>query len=116
MRYFYKEKEDIRRFHGIIYIHRCRNFLFTEGTLYYKKGYGLIVVRKYFDENKKKCWYGPLSQGLANDIFLNKNFERIFYELAGKRGADGYPFIDVRKLMWQLRMKPLKKDIWEFFF
>ena len=116
MKYFYEEKRDDRKLSGIIYIHRAGSFLFSDGTLFLKDGKGLIVVRKYFDKVRKICYYGPISRGLANDIFTHERFCEVFADYAHKRGKDGYPFIDVRKFMWALRMKPLKKDIFEFFF
>ena len=116
MKYFYEERKDSRKLPGIIYIHRANNHLFLDGTLYYEKGNGLVVVRKYFDKASKRVYYGPLPKALANDIYEREGFQDEFTKLAGPRNAGGYPFVDVRKLMWALRMKPLKKDIWEYFF
>lgn len=74
---------------------------------------GLAVVQQYF---RDKCtFWGPVyTKGLTNDIFLNENFYRYMRENADKPDENGlYPTVTVRKLMWALRMKPLKKERWE---
>ena len=48
-------------------------------------------------------------------------FDRVFLEYfrenAKRKNKDGlYPTVTVRKLMWALRMKPLKKERWETVF
>ena len=88
----------------------------SSSTLYLEKGYGLEVARKIFDNNKKTCSYRYLERPLANAIKEHEQFEKLFKRYSGKSEGGRYPFLDVRKLMWDLRMKPIKKDIFEYYF
>lgn len=105
MKYFYRKPDLYFPLYGeqIELDHPVYKF----GTLYSKDEVGLIVVQKHFD--CKYCYWGSIDPWLANDIYLNPNFPSYFEANAS---AD-MPIIEVRKLMWALRMKPLKKEYWE---
>ena len=75
---------------------------------------GICVVQYKYDPNTKSFWWGAIEPDLANDIYLNPGFGEFFKTHATCKDADGgYFTIDVRKLMWALRMKPLPKNYWE---
>lgn len=57
---------------------------------------------------------GPVEPWLAGDIYFSNGFHGVFDELSAEADPDGlYPTITVRKIMWKLRMKPLRREYWE---
>ena len=51
---------------------------------------------------------------LAGDIYFSPGFLEFFEENAAEPDEIGlYPTVTARKIMWKLRMKPLKKEYWE---
>lgn len=80
------------------------------GTLYSKDGKGIIVVQMRCVA--KYLYWDSLDACLANDIYLSPNFDEFFT----KNATDPPVIFQVRKLMWALRMKPLKKEYWEDYF
>ena len=58
-------------------------------------------------------YWGALDPGLANDIYISERFQEVFEKYSGREKDEIFPTITVRKLMWQLRMKPLPKEFWE---
>ena len=100
-------------------LYRIDHPLFDLCTLYLQDGKGLIVVQLIYDRANKTLHWGPVETHLANDIFLHPGFKDFF-----RKEADyainydqfmykGYPIWSVRKVMWALRMKPLKRESWE---
>ena len=83
-----------------------------EATLYSQHGLGFYVVQKKFDPKTKSVYFGAIEDpDIQNKIYLSENFEAYFF-------AKAYPnpamhIVELRKLMWALRMKPLKKEPWE---
>ena len=85
-------------------------------TLYQKDNLGLAVVRPVFDETEKTIRFDALDDNLANDICNQPDFDEYFAEHADFQDESGcFPTVGVRKIMWALRMKPLKKEDWEQF-
>lgn len=78
--------------------------------LYSPDGRGFLVVQLRFDGISKSVWWGSIDPWLAHDIRNAEKFEEFF-----EAHADGeHSFvIPVRKLMWELRMKPMPKEDWE---
>lgn len=113
MKYFY-EKPDKWLGAGIVY--PCNHPMYNRCTLFQNGSKGLAVVQEHFDKNKKTRWWGPIEPWIAGDIYLNSNFREYFEKNAkipDERGL--YPTVKLRSLMWDLRMKPLKKNPWEEF-
>ena len=111
MRYYYEPTKAEPKY-GVIY--HGPSEVFDLGTLYLSDGLGLVVVQLQFDELNKSFKLGPLDPGLANDIYVQPGFREFFLEFAKPVTPGGeYPVVNVRKVMWSLRMKPLRKDIWE---
>ena len=74
------------------------------------------MIQQYYDAETKSFWWGSIQPGLANDIYMHPSFYEFFKTHASCKDADGgYFTITVRKLMWALRMKPLKKEFWEVY-
>ena len=114
MRYYYEKPSETEQIFGRNYY--CRHPLFGLGTLYFEDGIGVIVIQQHFDEINKTISWGPIDPWLANDIYTNPNFNDWFLNMAKEKDANGwFPVISVRKVMWALRMKPLKREFWEVF-
>ena len=113
MKYHYKEEGFDDPMYGeyIMLDHPA----YTFGTLFCDKrtNRGIAVVEQHFDPETKHCFWGAVGHALANDIYLSPNFKKFFEEHA--REAP-FPIYKVRSLMWQLRMKPLKREPWEVYF
>lgn len=76
----------------------------------------LIVIKRVFNPITKTVYLDALKPDLATDIYLNEGV-RTFFQTNEKAAEDGiYPIFEVRKFMWELRMKPLKRENWEKFF
>ena len=115
MKYYYEKPENWVGA-GEIYIcdhpkyNRCTVFKSRDGSV------GLAVIQEKFDKRKKIHWWGPIEPWIAGDIFLNPGFEMYFIDHAKPRDENGlYPTVELRKIMWALRMKPLRKECWEEF-
>lgn len=111
MKYYY-EKPKTWSPAGQIYI--CDHPLFNRCTLFMKGKRGIIIVQEHYNEKTKARWWGTIEPWLASDIYNNDNFKAYLDQNAQEIDKNGlYPIFTVRKIMWALRMKPLKKEIWE---
>lgn len=115
MKYYYEKPEN---WVGAGEVYRCKHPVFNLCTLFRSrdkdKSVGFAIVQERFDPIKKTRRWTSLEPWLAGDIFLNPKFEAYFTEHAGPPDEnDIYPTYPVRKVMWALRMKPLKKEYWE---
>ena len=71
-------------------------------------------MQEHFNEQSKARWWGSVDPWLAGDIYMNSDFNKFFEQHAAEANENGlYPTVPVRKIMWALRMKPLKKEYWE---
>lgn len=112
MRYYYEKTRGTVPVYGEIYA--CDHPMYDRCTLYLVNRNGLAVVQQRFDPEAKRVYWGPIDWWLANDIYENERFPEYFREHADKADGDGlYPTVGVRKLMWALRMKPLRREAWE---
>ena len=94
-------------------VYECEHPLYDSCTLYLFDDKGLAVVQTRFNPEMKTIHYGPIDPWLADDIYAHERFRDIACKYAAKPKGDIYPTIHVRKLMWELRMKPLKRQYWE---
>lgn len=112
MRYFTEPGEFVRPHYG-----EDRTFehpLYSTGTLYERGGKGLVVVQQWFDIAGKTTHWGAIVPWMRDRLYLTKAFHGIFEELAKEADENGlYPTIPIRKLMWKMRMKPLRRERWE---
>lgn len=111
MRYFYEPSPLSPTGYGLVY--RCEHPLYKECTLYQLRNEGLAVVQLRFNRGTKVMWWGSIDEGLAGDIYLNPRFQDYFKEHAYPAKDGLYPTVTVRQIMYALKMKPLKRDIWE---
>ncbi|MBO7449776.1 MAG: hypothetical protein J6U54_05345 [Clostridiales bacterium] len=111
MKYYYEvhNKQPIK---GKVY--ECNHPMYNKCTLYLEGDVGLAVIQQRFNELLKMTWWGPIDPGLVDDIYYHPDFSKYFLEFAACKDENGlYPTVQVRKLMWALRMKPLKRQFWE---
>lgn len=87
--------------------------VYKRGTLYFEKGRGLIVTQQHFNPDTRECWWGAVDSWIANDIYTSKGFPAFFMRNAT---PTDHPIFELRKIMWALRMKPLRKEPWEDYF
>ena len=87
--------------------------IYRGGTLYFENGIGLIVTQKKFDKERRECYWDAVDTWIANDIYTTSKFPEFFKSHATREDP---PIFELRKLMWALRMKPLKKEDWELYF
>lgn len=111
MKYYYeKPKQWVAA--GETYI--CDHPFYKRCTLFRIEDRGLAVVQEHFNAKTKTRWWGSIDPWLAGDIFFHEEFQEYLDENAEVPNANGlYPTVPVRRLMWALRMKPLKKEYWE---
>jgi len=109
MKYFYEpQPQSVRVFGKPISLED--HPIYRGGTLYEEHGKGLIVVQKKFSPEWKSCYWDYVDYGIANDLYLSPKFPEFFKSNATE---SDYPIFELRKVMWMLRMKPLKKEDWE---
>lgn len=111
MRYYYEKPDKYEVTTGILY--RCNHPVYTYCTLYRRGNVGLSVVQQRFNPKLKVSWWGAIDPWLIDDIGKNPLFESYFIEKSGKSEDGIFPTVNLRKIMWALKMKPLKKEPWE---
>lgn len=110
MKYFYEPHNFIRVF-GRTYVQN--DSVYRAATLFFMKGKGLCVIQMRYDPETKSFYWDEIDPGLANDIFLNPGFGEYFDKHATVNDQNGFFTVNVRSIMWSLRMKPLRKEWWE---
>lgn len=111
MKYYY-EKPDEWVGAGETYI--CDHVLFNRCTLFRKGNRGLAVIQERYNSKTKARWWGTIDPWLAADIYMSDSFNDYFEKNADVCDLNGlFPVVTLRKIMWALRMKPLRKEKWE---
>ena len=75
-------------------------------TMFIELDRGLGIIQQRYNEKFKYTWWGPVDRNLADDIFNHPDFMEYFNDNAGK-------IVEVRKVMWALRMPKMPKQAWE---
>lgn len=114
MRYHYILPKYYTHITGRIY--QCDHPVYDRCTLYLIGKFGLAVIQQRYDPVTKSTTWGEIDPWLVDEIYTNTRFKRYFDKIASFPENGLYPTVTVRKIMWALRMKPLKKDIWETVF
>lgn len=101
---------DVR---GLTYY--CDHPLYDSCTLYLlPSGKGLAVIQQRFNEKLKYTWWGKIDHRLNHDISMRTAELDEYLEDHAEFPKNGiYPYVEVRKLMWALRLPALKKQSWE---
>lgn len=93
--------------------YKCNHPYYLCCTLYFQDDLGLAVIQQRFNDHWKVTWWDCIDNKIANDILENELFEEYFMKHAGKAENGLYPTVEVRKLLWAIRIKTPPKDIWE---
>ena len=112
VKYYYEKPEKWSR--DGWFVAKCEHPLCNRCTLYSDGIRALAIVQEHYDPNTKARWWGSLDPWLAGDICDNPNFGAFFDDSAFLVDNNiEFPVFTVRTVMWNLRMKPLKKESWE---
>ena len=111
MRYYYEPPIEYSVTAAETY--KCDHKLYSKCTLYLFGVKGLAVVQQRWSERMKVSWWGPIDPWLIDDIWNQEGFMTIFDKHADYPEFGVYPTVSIRWLMWQLRMKPIKREDWE---
>lgn len=120
MRYFFKKPERYNSQYGIEF--KVNHPVYNSGTLYKIGDKGLVVIQQRFDSRTKSTRWGPIDPEMTDVIYLNPKFQEYFDKMASEPWPYSstntyiYPTVTLRQIMWALRMKPLKKELWETVF
>ncbi len=93
--------------------YKCDHPYYKACTLYFRDNIGLAVIQQRFNLHWKITWWDCIDNSIAVDIQQNELFEEYFSKYATEADNYIFPTIEVRKLMWALKMKTPKKEIWE---
>lgn len=114
MMYFYEKPDDWER--GSALVVKSNHPLYNKCTLYMSDDIFrfVAIVQQRFNPVMKTTWWGPVDPWLADDITHQRGWCDWLEEHALEADKDGlYPTYTIRKVMWALRMKPLRREIWE---
>lgn len=95
------------------WIYKCNDALFNSCTLFRSGEKGLAVIQQRFNSDLKISWWGPIDPWLVDDIFGLPEFEKYLAKYADYPDDGIFPVVEIRKLMYALGMKPMKKQFWE---
>lgn len=109
MRYHTEQPETYTTMYGRLY--KCNHPIYSRCTLYSAKGVGFAVIQQRYD--RKMTFWTEIDPWLIDIIYLNPNFNQYFEKIAKPRTDGLYPTVTVRQLMWALKMKPMKREVWE---
>ena len=111
MRYHHKSTK-IKEHPGFVY--RCNHLVYRRAMLFKSEdGRGLCIIQQHFNRADATTYWTEIDYSLAGDIYNNPRFQH-YFEVMAKEPVNGiYPAVPVRKAMWALKMKPLRKEKWE---
>ena len=111
MRYHYVPPEVSAGRFGTIYI--CNHPVYSRCTLYRIDSKGLAVIQQRYDPVTKHTYWTDVDSNIVDGIYIHPKFLH-YFKAHAKEPNDGlYPTVTVRQIMWALRMRPLKRQIWE---
>ena len=111
MKYYYEKPEN---WVGAGETYICNHPRYNRCTLFRDGDRGVCIVQERFNEKTKARWYGPLEPWLSGDSYFSSGFHDFFEKYAVRPDSNGlYPTFTARKVMWILRMKPLRREYWE---
>lgn len=111
MRYHYEQPTTYTSMYGDTYI--CDHPVYYKCTLFKIEEKGLAVIQQRFDTANKSTWWGEIDPWLTDALYLHPKFRDFFEERAGECVEGLYPTVNIRQIMWGLKMKPLPKERWE---
>lgn len=96
------------------FLYYCNHPLYNECTLFLlPSGKGLGVIQQRFNEKLKYTWWGRIDEKINVAISNAEELDEYLNDKARYSDKGIYPHVEVRKMMWALRIPPLKKQSWE---
>ena len=114
MRYFTEMPKNYTTMFGETYI--CDHLIYNRCTLYKIGTKGVAVIQQRYDSETKHTYWTEIDPWLRDILYLAPGFKDFFNEYAGEPIDTLYPTVNVRQVMWRLRLKPIKKERWETVF
>ena len=93
--------------YGEIYI--CDHPVYSRCTLYQIDKKGLAVIQQRYDPKTKHTWWSEIDPWLTDQLYLHPKFKEFFDTRSGPCRNGSYPTVTIRKIMWSLKMKPIKR-------
>ena len=93
--------------------YKCNHPVYDYCTLYLQGDLGLAVIQQRYSPLDKKTYWREIDPWLVDDIYYAERFQLYFDQNCGRAIDRLYPTVTVRQIMWALKMKPLKRYIWE---
>lgn len=110
MRYYYQRPPLYTNTMGVDY--QCDHYLYNRGTLYLQGDKGMVIIQQRIDEEKRTYW-SSIDPWLVDQIFFNKNFQALFDMTATQSDNGLFPTMTIRQVMFYLKMKPMRRELWE---
>ena len=114
MRYHHEKPTLYLSMYGEKYV--CDHPVYDVCTLFKIGEKGLAVIQQRYDSETKTTWWTDIDPWLTDMLYLHPNFREYFDERAREKYGDLYPTVTIRQIMWALKIKPLKKELWETVF
>mgnify|MGYP003205890999 FL=1 len=114
MRYFTEKPKNYTTMFGETY--RCNHPIYNTCTLYKIQYKGVSIIQQRYDPRTKHTYWTEIDPWLRDMLYLTPGFKDFFNEYASEPMDGLYPTVNVRQVMWRLRMKPLKRERWETVF
>lgn len=111
MRYHFIKPEIYLTKYGKTY--QCNHPAYTYCTLYLIGNKGLAVIQQRFIKENKSTIWTEIDPWLNDILYFSDNFIQYFNKYAGERIDGIYPTVTIRQIMRALKIKPLKREIWE---
>lgn len=114
MRYHHEKPTFYLSMYGEKYV--CDHPVYDVCTLFKIGEKGLAVIQQRYDSETKTTWWTDIDPWLTDMLYLHPNFKEYFDERAREKNDNLYPTVTIRQIMWALKIKPLKKELWETVF
>lgn len=111
MRYHFIKPEIYLTKYGKIY--KCDHPVYSSCTLYVIKNKGLAVIQQRYCEATKSTIWTEIDPWLNDILYFSDNFFEYFNKYAEIEENGIYPTVTIRQIMRALKIKPLKREIWE---
>lgn len=111
MRYHYEPPKIYLSMYGETYI--CNHPVYDRCTLYKIGEKGLAVIQQRYNPATKQTWWSEIDHCITDDLYLREGFKEYFDKYAKEPVNDIYPTVTLRQIMWALKMKPIKREVWE---
>ena len=110
----YYQPTNRRRVSRYSTVYTCDHMLYNDCTLFRSGKFGLAVIQERFNPKTKVHFWGAIDPWVADDIYEAPRFSEVFNRLCSEKDVKGlYRTIEVRQLMHQVGLKPMRKQYYE---